>query len=303
MISFRYHLVSIVAVFVALAVGILVGGTLLNSGFESGLKSQVTGLSNSLAAQRTEIRALQTELSASSAAGKQMALLLMQERLTGEPVVLVADAGVDASEVAAVRQALSQAGATLQGVVVLEPTLSDPGSQAQLAQAVGLPPSTSEGTLATTTAKALGRRLLEGAPISGDDPLATLGDAGFVRVNDAAKGGLKAVGGPGQSVIFLAGAPVPAVDTQRFVQPFLQTLVEDGRPVAAGEPTAATGDQSYLTAIRGDGTLDGTMVTVDNIDQLPGQVAMVLGLEDLIQTGAGGDYGDKCGSCTLLPRP
>lgn len=307
MISFRYHLVTIVAVFVALAVGILIGGTLLNANFESGLKGQVASFSKRVDELHRQTLVLQGQVKDGNQFGGQAERWLTQGRLTGEPVVLVTDHGVDPREVAGVRQALAMSGATLQGVVVLEPGLSDPGAQDALAQAMGVPASTPPGELASETAKALAHRLVDGAPAAGtapgDDALTALAGGGFVSVTDAAKGGAKAIGGPGQSVVLLAGAQQPAVDAQQFIRPFLQTLVDDGRPSAAGEASTALGDQSYLSIVRGDGALEGNIVTVDNVDQVSGQSALVLGLANLIQTGAGGDYGSKCDSCTILPRP
>ena len=44
MISFRYHLVSIIAVFLALALGIVVGTTALNGPITTDLRKQVNTL-------------------------------------------------------------------------------------------------------------------------------------------------------------------------------------------------------------------------------------------------------------------
>ena len=46
MISFRYHVVTIVAIFVALAVGILMGTTLLDQGLVSDLQRRTSSLSS-----------------------------------------------------------------------------------------------------------------------------------------------------------------------------------------------------------------------------------------------------------------
>ena len=57
-----------------------------------------------------------------------------------------------------------------------------------------------------------------------------------------------------------------------------------------------------MSLIRGDGALDGKLVTVDNADQLPGRVAVVLGLRDLLLSpGQGGDFGWH--GTDLIPKP
>jgi Copper transport outer membrane protein, MctB len=59
-----------------------------------------------------------------------------------------------------------------------------------------------------------------------------------------------------------------------------------------------------VTLIRKDESMDGHLVTVDNADQIPGRVALVFGLRDLLATpGKGGDYGVKDGASSILPKP
>jgi len=53
--------------------------------------------------------------------------------------------------------------------------------------------------------------------------------------------------------------------------------------------------------VRAEG-LDGT-VTVDDLDQVMGGAALVLGLEDLLASGTGGAYGVKDGAEPFPPVP
>jgi hypothetical protein len=57
----------------------------------------------------------------------------------------------------------------------------------------------------------------------------------------------------------------------------------------------------YVALVRAAG-LDG-VVTVDDLDRAAGGSALVLGLDRLLSTGQGGDYGVKDGAEPLPPPP
>ncbi|HYH28079.1 MAG TPA: copper transporter, partial [Actinomycetota bacterium] len=59
MISFRFHLVSLVAVFLALGLGILAGTTVLDRQIVSQLERQTDRLSRTAEGLREDVRALQ----------------------------------------------------------------------------------------------------------------------------------------------------------------------------------------------------------------------------------------------------
>jgi hypothetical protein len=42
-------------------------------------------------------------------------------------------------------------------------------------------------------------------------------------------------------------------------------------------------------------------VTQDNVDQLPGEISLVLAVEDLLDEGEPGHYGVKSGATGLMP--
>ena len=90
---------------------------------------------------------------------------------------------------------------------------------------------------------------------------------------------------------------------QEFVlEPLAASLAVAGRPVVATE----TVDTAYpfVPLVRGDGVVNGRLVTVDNADTMVGRIAVVLGLRDLLETpGHGGHYGVKPGATSLIPKP
>ena len=69
MISMRYHIISLAAAFLALALGIVLGATKINAPWLAGLQSD----SASLTEQRAELQAENDALTSDVAAGQDMA--------------------------------------------------------------------------------------------------------------------------------------------------------------------------------------------------------------------------------------
>jgi hypothetical protein len=308
MISFRYHVVTIVAVFVALAVGILMGTTLLDQGLVSDLQHRTTSLSNQLNQLTQQAKEAQDQAGLMRGFAAGVRPLLVGGRLTGSRVVLVTEEGVDPSDLSAVRQTLSGsggAGATIDAVLVLGQRLSLDNDQTrqQVASILGRNPSESASRLADALARSLALRLTSGTPgVAGaTDLLQTLVEAKLLTLSDAREGP-SAVGGANVSVVILSGtATTPGLSPEGFFVPFIQQLVAGGTHAAAVEPSTAT--SGFLDAVRADDRSDGQIVTVDDVELVPGQVALVWGLQELAAGRGGGDYGIHCGSCSQAPFP
>jgi hypothetical protein len=308
MVSFRYHVITIVAVFVALAVGILMGSTLLDQNLVHTLQNQTADMSQTISSLTKKVNDQQTQLQAAERFASDAMPSLLGDRLQGKQVVLLTEHGIDLATLNKVRQALAGpggAGASVQGVVVMNPSmaLTDPASRAAAAHILGVPANTSTARLSQELARALGDRLASGPPtVTGQsDLLQDMIDAKLVTLSDA-PGGAGAIGGADVPVVALSGsAPSMPVDARTFYAPMFEQLVANGIPTAAA--ASSTTASPFLDQIRADGGVDGKIVTVDDVDLAPGQVALVWGLERLINGDNGGDYGLTCGSCTLAPSP
>jgi hypothetical protein len=304
LISFRYHIVSIVAVFLALALGVVVGTTVVNQGIIADLKSRTDAATKNADNLRKEMNDLRTDMATSQLFENTILPLLVGGQLAGAQVTLVTQQDVIPSEVDGVLRVLEESGATVTGELVItnRMTLSDAPSRSDLASAIGAVDSGVPEQLAQEAAHAIATRLADGPGTLTPDPLDALHAAGFVVIRGGS-GGTATVGGPGQAFILLAGSDRPsALDPGLFLVPLASELVQASLPVAAAE-TKNSVDPFVLT-LRADGNLDGHMVTVDNADQTPGRVAVVYGLRDLLgAAGTGGDYGVKTGATSLLPRP
>jgi Copper transport outer membrane protein, MctB len=302
MISFRYHVVTIVAVLIALAVGILLGGTFIDTGLANGLTNQVHSLVADRNNLRNSIAQLTDENRDLAAFANQWMPEILSGRLIGVPVVIVTIQGVDLQAVASARQSLVQAGVTELETVELTSRMSseDPADRQALSEAIGLP-GPPPPDLDARVASALADRLLQAPPTGATDLLLQLQPTFLTIIGQPT---VASIGLPGQAVVVIAGGnPPPSVSPGKVLLPLITALVErtPPAPVVAGEPTD-TG-YPFVGLIRAS-DIDRQLVTVDDVDQVLGQLSAAIGLRDLIaRPGKGADYGIDPGASAPFPPP
>lgn len=119
MVDFRYHLVSLVSVFLALAVGIILGAGPLQDSIGTALTGQVESLRVSRDDARSVADSAKAELEVAAsqidAAGKQ----LVNGTLKGRKVAFVALGGASEDSLNEARSGLESAGAEITGTVTL----------------------------------------------------------------------------------------------------------------------------------------------------------------------------------------
>lgn len=303
MISFRYHLVSIVSVFLALALGVLVGTTVVNQGVIDDLNNRVNSAVKRAEEARTQVGELQQQLKDWGTFASAAEPLLVEGRLAGTEVVIVTQEGVNAANLERVRRTLQDAGGKVAAELVLtnQMALTDPAARSTLATMVGRVSTAEPAGLAEEAARRLALRLTAGPVSAETDFLDRFRTEGFLIIRGGATP--QDIGTTFQAVVLLAGEnEVAVVNPAWFLQPLVESLTQSARPVVAAETTDTA--SPFVTLIRNDGNLDGDLVTVDNADQVPGRVAIILGLRDLLESPAkGGDYGIKEGASGLLPKP
>jgi hypothetical protein len=304
MISFRYHLVTIVAVFLAIALGVLMGTTLVNQGVIDDLGRRTNAAVDRIDGLRDQVNDLSTQVQAWESFGTAVQPLLVEGELVGREVVIVTLEGVDVAEVEDVRRILQESGGDVVGVLVVRPrmALPDETGRGELATLLGSSASKPPEQLETEAAEELGARLALGAGSGDEDFLEQLVSADFLALRGG-QGSPGTVGGSDQGVVLLSGGETePPVTPEAFLAPLAASLVEFSRPVVAAETSETT--YPFVPLVRDNGSLDGDMATVDNADTMPGRIALVLALRDLfLRPGSGGDYGIKDGAATLLPTP
>jgi hypothetical protein len=304
-VSFRFHLVSLVAVFLALGLGVLTGTTVINRGLVARLEEQTNDLRQRTEEAEAEVTRLEAEVESWSAFGEEVMDTLLLGRLNGTQVVLVTQEGTDDASIDGVLGALDMASdETIVGPLTVtgRMALTGESDRAELAAIVGLDPSTEAEVLQNEAAARLAERLSFGP--AGEDILTALQDGGFLidqgaELTDAT---LEAIGQPGQAVVVLAGGPAASrLQPERFLVPLVSDLASDGSSVAAGEPVIAQEDEPPFVALLRSGEVAGAISTQDNVDQTPGQIGVVLALQDLLR-GVSGHYGVGDGASRVIPE-
>ena len=124
-IDFRYHLVSIVAVFLALAIGIVLGSTELQGSTLDGLRTASNSLRSQLSAVSAQRDGLVQQASANDAFLQTAEPKLLSAMLTGNRIVLVTEPGAPSAITSGIEKAAGYAGATVTGTVALQPKFND----------------------------------------------------------------------------------------------------------------------------------------------------------------------------------
>jgi hypothetical protein len=339
MINFRYHIVSITAVFLALGVGLLLGTTFLDDALADQLRGDLEELERDLDRAGERNAELQGQLDAfdEEAGGldEQLGARLFDRQLLGQPVLVVAPRGIDDGLVERVTTALDQADADVMGTWWLTDRLllDDDDEVAQLADALGL--STDDtGRLRNnlaiqladvlygaidlpaasgSAAGAVGAEQTQQAAPAEPELLARLREAEFVDY-DVPDGEDDVVRLPAEGLrIVMVSGPDASVPLGDALMPVLTDLTSDDQPapVVAVEPSRVPEDQAdgdeppaerLVDIIRDDGDLSQYVSTVDNLDRVSGRVATVLALVDA-KPGAPriGHYGTEDGTELLPP--
>jgi hypothetical protein len=177
MIDFRYHLVSIVAVFLALAIGIVLGSTELQGHTLDVLQASSNSLRSQLSAASAQRDSYQAQSNAAEQYLQTAEPVLLSGRLTGQRVVLITEPGAQPTVISGIKQAAAAAGATVTGEVALQPRFNDisGATQSSLATINGSIASSdgvslTPGTAAQTTYQQQAAQLIATAILTKSQP-------------------------------------------------------------------------------------------------------------------------------------
>ncbi|MEO6881147.1 MAG: copper transporter [Mycobacteriaceae bacterium] len=300
MISLRHHIISIAAVFLALALGVVLGSTSLSEGLLSGLRSDNTSLTSTNSDLETRNNTLRSQLTSANGFESAIAPLALRDVLAKRTVLVVTGPDADAGARDAIVKLVAEAGATVTGQVSLTASFVNPSNADQLRSTVTnvipagvqLPTGTVDaGSLAGSL---LGSVLLLNAktaqPQSTPEELTValkaLQAGGFLGQSVAE---VK----PAQLAVVLTGGAVTgdgAGDRAASVARFAAALDRSGAgAVLAGTSGSADGNGSVGVA-RADNDISSALSTVDNVGTSAGQITTVLALKEQLD-GKAGRYG------------
>ena len=314
MIDFRYHLVSIIAVFLALAIGLAVGSTALSGKAVEFLNAQERRAVASNASLTKHNQALTNQVAADQAFAQAASLRLVGGLLAHEKVVLVVAPGADNAVTAGVINILRQAGATVTGQVGLTPSFLTTTGNAeaaltQLAQNLaakhGLaPPAPSENPVAGQQAAAqlLAASLLD-SPSGGTtlsvkasaDILSGLEQTGYVTASPQTPAPATA------AVLVAPGGLAPQTGSEVLGAVAAQLKEASGSATVMAGATESVGQDSVISNEKNS---PDPVSTVDNADTESGQIMVAQALRYLLEGKAPAAYGIDSGNApSPAPTP
>ena len=125
MIDFRYHLVSLISVFLALAVGVVLGAGPLQNSLGTALNDQVTALRENRNATQAKLEQTETAVNERDSYITQAASSLLPGTLASKSVAMVLLPDAKAEDADAITTQLKSAGATVTGRVSMTSTWVD----------------------------------------------------------------------------------------------------------------------------------------------------------------------------------
>ena len=132
MISLRQHLFSLIAVFVALAVGIAAGSTVVRGPLLDSTRARLESAEEVIAAERAQNELLAAEVAQLDGWAVEGPEQLLAEQLDGRTVLMVAAGDVDSDVVAGMIRSVRSAGGSLIGEVRIDTVVFEPESTDRL---------------------------------------------------------------------------------------------------------------------------------------------------------------------------
>jgi hypothetical protein len=334
MINFRFHLVSLVAVFLAMGLGILVGSTVIDQKIVNRLDREIDSVRTENAKRKAEGKELAQQNSELQEYLELTAPFVVDGRLDGQSVAIVPERGVDGGVVKKTQTLLRGAGADVPAVLWLDDSwlLDTDQRRADLEAAVAVTgddtamrsralgllarrlasgPTSTTGSTSTSTPRSTTTLRATGTTttLPPVDVLTALDDAGFLSVTDGDASELATFPDRAAHVLVVTG------DKSHFLgagitSAFARALMQADLPAAvaavydAGSDSANAPERgAALASILDDRILSKAVSTVDDLELEQGRVAATLAL-GLVANGAIGHYGyGSDASAPLPPHP
>jgi len=277
MFDFRYHALSLVAVFLALMIGLLLGVAIGDRGLVSGAERNLRGsLRADVRRSRAQSADLRSQLIEQRRVQQAVYPLLVEGRLSGQRVGLIGLGSLPDSTIRRTRAALTDTGARLTAVTVIR----EPVPAAAIS---------GEGASATPPNPATLKRF--------GTQVGTAFVRGGTLIRQVQRSLLVSSSGQltGMTAVVLSRAArdensPEAAGTNAFELGLVNGLTAGGTQVVGVESTTTAPSQIRWFN-------DRRLASVDNLEQPVGQAALVFTL-----AGANGAYGTKDTAQALLPN-
>jgi len=308
-ISLRSHAISLASVFLALAIGVLLGSGLLSNTLLSGLRDDKKEMQNQLNGLTDEKNGLNERISAAGEFDAMMSPRILHESLARKSVVVFRTPDAVSDDVDAVVRLVGEAGGTVSGTIGLSQQFVDANASEKLLSVVNSPIVPAGRQLSTTlvdqgsqAGDLLGITLLRdknpAVPVVDDTQrdtvLATMRDTGFITY------GSDRIGVADAALIVTGGDLGEQAGNQgTTVARFAAGLAPHGAgTVVAGRDGSASGTAA-IAVIRSDAGLAGAVSTSDDVDSQSGRITSVLAVGELLGGSRPGQYGVGRGATSV----
>ncbi|GAB3090096.1 copper transporter [Micromonospora schwarzwaldensis] len=310
MINFRYHVVSLTAVFLALAIGLVVGTAALNGPVADSLRENVNGLRKDNSLMRQSVNDMQNQLKTEEEFVGETAQFVLPGKLAGRRVVvLTLPSGRDQTE--GVVNMLRTAGANVTGRVTVQDKFVNPDSNnnlLELAVTAARPNSAPTANLpgnghgVETSSALLANVLLDrpvGSPaVSEADRRSVLqkyAEAGYLTPEDR-------ISGAAEAVVLVTGQPYVDKDSAKKDESVVKVAEQFDRAGAVVVAGMGSTGGNLVAVVRGDPVLSQTISTVDNANTVQGQLVTSLALAEQLTGKKAGQYGVGDNAAARLPK-
>ncbi len=338
MIDFRYHLVSIVAVFLALAIGIVLGSTELQGPAYNFLDKTTAKLQTELGQVSSQRDAAQAQASAGNAFAATVQPAVLKDLLPGQRVLIVTEPGAQSSVISGITSAASDAGASVTGQINLQPKFFDTTDTTQdtlnqtnldIAQHSGITLD-STATYQQQAAQVIASEILvkSESPATGSPATGSSSPGGTSPADQPSPGADQGTGASTMLTAYAAsqflsttGQPAtPATLTvvvtpqnapadgssdplDQVLVPLVQELAAKSSATVVVGSSAGSGAGSPIAVLR-QNTIASQVSTIDNADLTIGQSAAIQALAVLLGGGKSGSYGFTAnGASAVAPSP
>jgi hypothetical protein len=319
-IDFRYHLVSIVAVFLALAIGIVLGSTELQGPAYNLLDKTTSKLQNELGQVSSQRDAAQQQATEGEMYAQAVEPTVLRGLLTKQRLLIVTEPGAQSSVVSGISSAALAAGASITGQINLAPKFFDTSGTTQdslnqttldVAQAAGLTLDSS-ATYQQQAAQVIASEVLTTAASSDGKPPAAdqATNAATMLQAYAASQFLSTTGQPA-SAATLAVVVTPqnppsdgsADQLDQVLIPLVTELAAKSSATVVVGSSAGSGAGSPIAVLRSN-NVSSQVSTVDDADLVAGQTVAMQALAVGLAGGKTGSYGFTAnGATAIAPSP
>ncbi|MHB8893865.1 MAG: copper transporter [Candidatus Geothermincolia bacterium] len=275
----RYHVISLVAVFLALGIGILLGTTLVERGLIAEQRSEISSLKNTFEDIKAKNSSLHNDLNAYTRYAAESRPYMVTNMLPGKTYAVVTTRNPENTTLSGIADGLAAAGASAPVTITIsgQDVFNNQATVANLATLFQMGPDP-----VLLKDRVFAEIVNQLSTASNTGILVTMQQLGVIQVHGA-------LTAPVAGAILLGPIEEGALDKTDV--PLIKAFVATGFPVVGVSGTSS--EPAVLTLYKKNG-----ISTVDHVETVPGQVAL-----DMSLAGKPWNYGSGPEATRMIPAP